>query len=182
MNNGTATLYKDGAQVAQWTHTYNTVLSRLVMGQEIGKNKYVGMDVAALLVYNRALNQSEIAEVDAYLRNKYIASFAAPASFPVEVGGGGVLPSGEELALSVYEFNHNVIRLRCANLRPTGNYHLHAVADLSSQSISDPRYRIATLTSAQIEAMEPEERAAFIFDCPVTEGSRFFRLFFEEVK
>jgi glucose/arabinose dehydrogenase len=71
---GTATLYKDDSQIAQWTHTYNTVLTRLVIGEEIAGLGFVDMDVAAVLIYNRALSATERASVGAYLRSKYLTA------------------------------------------------------------------------------------------------------------
>jgi hypothetical protein len=78
LNGGTGTLYKDGAQIAQWVHDYNTVLNKLVIAQEINDNGYVTMDVAAVLIYDRALNESERASVENYLQSKYLE--AAPAN------------------------------------------------------------------------------------------------------
>jgi hypothetical protein len=72
LSNGTGTLFKDGTQIRQWTHTYNTVLTKLVIGAEIKDAGYLTMDVAAVLIYNRALDATERASVDAYLRSKYI--------------------------------------------------------------------------------------------------------------
>lgn len=72
LSTGTATLFKDGDQVAQWTHNYNTVLSKLVIGGEIANFGFVKMDVAAVLIYNRALNGNERSEVESYLRAKYL--------------------------------------------------------------------------------------------------------------
>ena len=79
---GTATLFKDGLQLAQWTHTYNSVLSRLIVGREIANLGYVGMDVAAVFIYNRALNASERASVEAYLRDKFLSTSAPPDNTP----------------------------------------------------------------------------------------------------
>ena len=74
LNNSVGTLHKDNVQIGQWTHTYATALNRLSIGAEIKSLGYVAMDVAAVLIYNRALNATERGQVDAYLRNKYIAS------------------------------------------------------------------------------------------------------------
>ena len=35
LNNGTATLIKDGVPLGGWAHSYNTVLAKLVIGEEI---------------------------------------------------------------------------------------------------------------------------------------------------
>ncbi len=79
VSNGTVTLYKNGAQIGQFAHTYNTTLSRLVVGEEIAHYGFVQMDVAAVLIYNRALNPSERAGVEAYLYGRYLQP-APPAN------------------------------------------------------------------------------------------------------
>jgi len=89
---GVGTLFKDGAQIGQFTHTYNTVLTRMVLGADLGNQGYVGMDVAAVLLYNRALSGSERAQVDAYLRSKYVVdttppTIVVPANLSVEAAG-----------------------------------------------------------------------------------------------
>jgi len=72
LDNGSAVLYKDGINIAQWTHSYNTVLDRFVVGAEITDFGYLAMDVAAVLVYNRALDDLERVTVEAYLQNKFL--------------------------------------------------------------------------------------------------------------
>jgi hypothetical protein len=74
LENSVAAIFKDGTQVGQWTHTYNTVLSKLVIGQEIANLGYAGMDIAAVLIYDRALTAAELAEVETYLQNKYFGN------------------------------------------------------------------------------------------------------------
>lgn len=79
-NAGISTLYRNGTgMIAQFSHTYNTVQNKLVIGEEISGLGYAAMDVAALLIYDRALSESERAEVESYLVAKYLASTnAAP--------------------------------------------------------------------------------------------------------
>ena len=72
ISGGNGTLYKDGAQIAQFAHAYNTTLNKLVIGQEIDGSGYAAMDVAAILVYDRALNAAERAQVETYLRDKFL--------------------------------------------------------------------------------------------------------------
>jgi hypothetical protein len=74
LENSVAAIFKDGTQVGQWTHTYNTVLSKLVIGQEIANLGYAGMDIAAVLIYDRALTAAELAEVETYLQSKYFGN------------------------------------------------------------------------------------------------------------
>ena len=72
LENGVATMFKDGASIAQFSHTFQTALSRLTLGKEISDFGYVGMDVAAVLIYDRALSAAERASVEDYLQAKYL--------------------------------------------------------------------------------------------------------------
>lgn len=70
---GLATLFQDKTPLARWSHVYDTVPSRLVIGQEIGGPGFVAMDVAAVLVYERALTPAEREAVGDFLRAEYLA-------------------------------------------------------------------------------------------------------------
>src|SRR5690606_31038898 len=82
LSGGTATLFKDGTQIAQFTHNYNTTLSRLVIGEELNNLGFIGIEVAAVLVYDRSLSTAERQEVDAYLTEKYVAAIFDIKSIP----------------------------------------------------------------------------------------------------
>lgn len=71
---GQACLYKNGAPIAQWNHTYATALEKLVIGAEIAGPGFVGVQVAAVLIYDRALDESERAAAEAYLASKYLST------------------------------------------------------------------------------------------------------------
>ena len=73
---GNGTLYKDGVQVAQFAHAYQTVLTKMVIGQDMSGAGSVGMDAAAVLIYDRALSDVERANVETYLRGKYLQNSA----------------------------------------------------------------------------------------------------------
>ena len=104
LNNGTATLFKNGVALTQWAHVYNTVLTKLVIGEEIKNAGFINMDVAAVLIYDRALTDQERASVDAYLANKYlqpasgntapVVSITAPANGTSVVEGTAVTFTG----------------------------------------------------------------------------------------
>ena len=68
--------YKNGSQIDTWQHTYNTDLvnnsSKLSIGGEIKNLGTSELEVAAILVYDRALTNIERREVEAYLRAKYL--------------------------------------------------------------------------------------------------------------
>jgi hypothetical protein len=89
---GEATHFKDGAPIGHWSHAYNTVLSKLVIGVEIGNAGFAGMDVAAILLYDRALTAGERADVEAYLQTRYLTDteppvITVPANLVVEATG-----------------------------------------------------------------------------------------------
>ena len=84
---GAGRLFRDGMEIAQWSHTYNTTLTKLVIAAEIKDRGYVTADVAAVLLYDRALSDSERASVETYLSDKYLTANTAPVvsiSAPLE--------------------------------------------------------------------------------------------------
>ena len=81
-------------------------------------------------------------------------------------------------------------RLRCTTLagnplitlpvlKPIGNYHLHRDTDLTD--IGNVANRIDTVTKAEIEAMTPEQRAAYSVPDPAGGPRAFYQLIFEPV-
>src|SRR5690606_7951495 len=58
-------------QIDARAHTYNTALNQIVLGAEIDGNPHVDMQVAAVLVYDRALSAAEQVQVQQYLQGKY---------------------------------------------------------------------------------------------------------------
>lgn len=78
VSGSTATHFKNGTPIGQFTHNYDTVPGKLVVGAEIGNAGFAGMDVAALLIYDRALNDGERADVEAYLQNRYLTDTVPP--------------------------------------------------------------------------------------------------------
>ncbi|MGJ8677699.1 MAG: PQQ-dependent sugar dehydrogenase [Akkermansiaceae bacterium] len=74
LTGGTASIYKDGLVIGNFAHSYNTSLGKMVVGEEIAGAGYVGLNVAAIIIYDRALNETERQDVETYLRNKYITA------------------------------------------------------------------------------------------------------------
>jgi hypothetical protein len=68
---GVMSHYKDGVLIDTQSHNYNTVLTNLVLGGELADNKFMDMQVAAVLIFDRALDATEVQQVEAYLQNKY---------------------------------------------------------------------------------------------------------------
>jgi|GEM_PF-2225366 len=64
--------YLDGDLIDTDTHTFNTTLTQLVLGAHIGGLAEGEMNIAAVLIYDRALNAVERADVETYLTNKYL--------------------------------------------------------------------------------------------------------------
>jgi hypothetical protein len=67
--------FESGVLIDSWTHTYATRVdaptSKLVIGQSLAATGYSELEVAAVLVYDRALLTNERQQVEAYLANKY---------------------------------------------------------------------------------------------------------------
>src|SRR5690606_11377248 len=72
------------------------------VGAEIDSSPYLAMDVAAVLVYDRALPASERAQVEAYLREKYLAGPPPPpvASVSITSPADGAVVVGPDVAVS----------------------------------------------------------------------------------
>ncbi len=83
LKNGTASIYRNGEAVLEVRRTFNTVLSKIVLGQEIGVNDFVGLDLAAVLMYDRALNEAERRDVNTFLLSKYLG--VTPDNLPPDV-------------------------------------------------------------------------------------------------
>jgi hypothetical protein len=67
LRDGQVTLFRDGIVIGSDARVYATTLSKIVIGSAIDGAGHVGMDLAAALLYNRALSDSECARVEAYL-------------------------------------------------------------------------------------------------------------------
>lgn len=91
--------YVNGGLVGVDSHEFETDLQQIVLGERInfGTPKYADMNVAAVLVYDRALTAAERADVEAYLQQKYIEDASGNIA-PVAVGEtGGTLPGGTDV-------------------------------------------------------------------------------------
>ena len=64
--------YRDGKKVDAAFHAFNTDAVDLKIAEEIGSLGFADMDVAAVLIYDRALSEMERYEVQAYLHTKYL--------------------------------------------------------------------------------------------------------------
>ncbi|MGE3165612.1 MAG: immunoglobulin domain-containing protein [Planctomycetota bacterium] len=76
------THYKAGNPIDTGTHVFNTVTANggLVVGSEVNGNTFVEMDVAEVLIYDRALPEADRLEVEAYLNEKYFGQVCCVAT------------------------------------------------------------------------------------------------------
>ena len=81
------THYKDGLLIDTETHVFNTDIKKLILGAEIGGKGEAQMGIAAVLIYDRALNEIERGQVETFLQEKYIT-------------GGGGTPNDPPVAVA----------------------------------------------------------------------------------
>ncbi|MHC5112728.1 MAG: Ig-like domain-containing protein, partial [Planctomycetota bacterium] len=77
---GQFTHYLNGTVLDTAVHSFNTVVDEIVVGAELNDRAFLDMDVAEVLIYERALSSAELQQVDAYFQAKYFG------------GGGGNQP------------------------------------------------------------------------------------------
>jgi hypothetical protein len=65
--------YKNSQLIDTRTHSYATDLQQMVLGAELDSNPYLDMEVAAVIVYDRALSDSERQQVEDHLDQKYLS-------------------------------------------------------------------------------------------------------------
>ncbi|MEA3411030.1 MAG: PQQ-dependent sugar dehydrogenase [Pseudomonadota bacterium] len=80
LNASSLSHYRDGSLIDSFVQGYTTQPEKIVVGAEIDGAPVVSMQVAAALVYDRALSEGERQQVEAYLQNKYGDGVAAPAA------------------------------------------------------------------------------------------------------
>ncbi|MEM9483918.1 MAG: DUF4347 domain-containing protein, partial [Cyanobacteria bacterium P01_F01_bin.116] len=71
LENNSFNHYKNGTLIDSQTHVFATDSQQLVIGAEIDGSPAVGMEVAEVLVYDRALSDSERQAVENYLQQEY---------------------------------------------------------------------------------------------------------------
>ena len=70
----------NGLEIDRFTHSYNTRVGPVVLGADLDQSPYVQMQVAAVLMYDRALSEAEQAELESYLDSRYAVSGASGPS------------------------------------------------------------------------------------------------------
>lgn len=80
--------FSDGAPLQEKPHVFATDgAGDLVLGREIDGSPFIAMDLAAVLVYDRALDSADRWRIETYLREKYL---------PVTPPGGDAPPEAED--------------------------------------------------------------------------------------
>jgi len=85
-------LGQDRMDIGTRAHVYDTMLSNLVLGAEIDGSPSMDMQIAAVLIYDRALNAAEQDEVESYLQVKYFDGVNLSITVPID---GQTVSSGD---------------------------------------------------------------------------------------
>jgi hypothetical protein len=93
------THYKNGTQIDQYTHTYDTNLQKLVIGAEIDEEPYVDMEVAEVVIYDRALTETERQQVEDYFDAKYFTQVQNTA--PTASDDSASVTAGQSVTIDV---------------------------------------------------------------------------------
>lgn len=139
---GQLTHLRDGEVVDSRSHVWDTAGDRLRLGAEIDDEPHIALDVAEILIYDRALDPTELQLIETYLRQKYFPLTPQPPAahddFAVVTPGGGVV-------IDVLANDHD----------PDGDGHLHGddlvVTDpdpLLGSVVVDPATGELTFTTA----------------------------------
>jgi glucose/arabinose dehydrogenase len=73
-DDGAYTMYRNGTAIVDGTHQFGTVADDLLLGGNLNGKEFVGMEIAAMIVYDRALTETERGRVEAYLAEKYLGT------------------------------------------------------------------------------------------------------------
>lgn len=90
LSSNTLTHSIGGVQVGRYTHTFATGSQRLSLGAELNDRERVDMEVAAVIVYNRALSSAERSQVLSYLNGMYLAGAGGPSPTDPSASGPAV--------------------------------------------------------------------------------------------
>lgn len=85
LEGGQLSLFKDSNKILSERQNYNTVPDRIVIGEEIAGLGAGALDVAAVLVYDRALNPTELKSVESYLTQRYLVGSSKNAAPSVKI-------------------------------------------------------------------------------------------------
>lgn len=94
-------------------HTYDTSLTRLVIGAELDGRPYVDMQIAAALAYDRALTENEVKQVADYVKEKYLMADGSAAE-KLAIERKALVKRGSETKIAVFDAEGEKIRHRLA--------------------------------------------------------------------
>jgi len=94
------THYRDSQVIDRATRTYNTIFDKVILGEEIDSSSSMDMQIAAFLIYDRALSASELDDVQTYLQTKYLDG-ALDAIPPVAANDIETVMSGASIDIDV---------------------------------------------------------------------------------
>jgi MYXO-CTERM domain-containing protein len=103
---GTLRHYQDGNQIDSRVHSYATDPTRIIVGAEIDRSPFIDMDVAAVMIYDRALSPAERSEIESYFDVKYFGGVKITILAPSE---GATVSSGDvtvTYTVAGSDFNH----------------------------------------------------------------------------
>jgi len=89
---GTMTHYQNGTQIDLRVQTYATNPTKIVLGAQISGVPFLDMELAAVLIYDRALSAEELADVEKYFSVKYLGGVDIDITSPTE---GETVSSGD---------------------------------------------------------------------------------------
>lgn len=86
--------YVNGTLIDISTHAFETDIVKLLVGADIRQGKVADLNVGAVLIYDRALDAQEVAQVEDYLQQKYLVDGTGNVN-PVAIGDiDGTQPGG----------------------------------------------------------------------------------------
>ena len=92
--------YSNGTLIGTDTTAFNTTLAQLTIGESIAGGSFADLNVSAVIVYDRALNETERQNVETYLQNKYLVDDGLNNA-PVAVGEDANLNVGQTVQVDI---------------------------------------------------------------------------------
>jgi glucose/arabinose dehydrogenase len=99
LQNNTFRHFSDGAQIGQGVYNFNTVLERLALGAELNYNHHINMQIAAVYIYNRALTNDELENVNEYIGGAFYGELEPVP--PLAVNDAANVPHGSFASIDV---------------------------------------------------------------------------------
>jgi len=112
-------LYQNGVEIAAWNHEFNTDLtnlneldggtrSRISLGEEIMNLGHQRVDIAAVVIYDHALSDSDRQEVETYLQHRYMTGIAPDAPPVITTPAAVTVVAGQTAVVRLTAFDPNL--------------------------------------------------------------------------